>query len=114
MDQRYKNVVKRFHSEIATGQVVIHRGYSDQVCDIFEDDYFDWIYIDGNHMYEFVRKDLELYYHKVKHGGIIAGDDYVEGGWWQGGVRKAVDEFIASEHVRVVELKDTQYMLRKE
>lgn len=36
----------------------------------------DFVYIDGNHEYAFVKKDIELYYPKVKIGGIIGGDDY--------------------------------------
>lgn len=113
MDQRYRNVVKRFRLEIVRGQVVIHRDYSHKVCDLFEDHYFDWIYIDGNHLYEFVTRDLALYFDKVKRGGFIAGDDYVEGGWWHGGVKKAVDEFIASGRVRAVYLEDRQFCLHK-
>lgn len=35
----------------------------------------DFIYIDGNHSYEFVKKDIENYYPFIKKGGIIAGDD---------------------------------------
>ncbi len=37
----------------------------------------DFIYIDGNHDYKFVKKDIELYYKVLKEGGILAGDDIV-------------------------------------
>ena len=36
----------------------------------------DFIYIDGNHEYKFVKKDIELYYKVLKEGGILAGDDF--------------------------------------
>lgn len=36
----------------------------------------DFVYIDGVHSYEYVKKDIELYYPKVKKGGIISGDDF--------------------------------------
>mgnify|MGYP003676305803 CR=1 FL=1 len=36
---------------------------------------FDAIFIDGNHSYEYVKKDLENYYPLVKEGGIIALHD---------------------------------------
>jgi len=35
----------------------------------------DFIYIDGNHAYEFVKKDMENYYSLLKEGGILAGHD---------------------------------------
>ncbi|MBE9594452.1 MAG: class I SAM-dependent methyltransferase [Proteobacteria bacterium] len=113
MDKRYENVVKRFRSEIENGQVVIHRGYSSEVCNDFEDNYFDWVYIDGNHLYEFVRKDLELYYRKVKDGGLITGDDYGYVGWRHVDVKKAVDDFVAKGFVKVIQIKNRQFILSK-
>jgi predicted O-methyltransferase YrrM len=55
----------------------------------FENNYFDFIFIDGNHEYEIVRKDIETWFLKLKTDGIIAGDDYDP---CHGGVIKAVDE----------------------
>ena len=52
-----------------------HR-YSADVLAGYEDDHFDWIYIDGNHRYEPVLADLRLARAKVKPGGLITGDDY--------------------------------------
>jgi hypothetical protein len=113
MDKRFQNVLKRFQAEIENGKVVVHRGYSYEVHDDFEDQYFDWIYVDGNHLFEFVKRDLELYYSKVKENGLIAGDDYVEGGWWLGGVKKAVDEFVAKGYLEIVSVKNVQFLARK-
>jgi len=36
----------------------------------------DLIWIDGNHDYNFVLKDMEMYWDKVKSGGYLSGDDY--------------------------------------
>ena len=77
MNERYQHVLKRFAREINRGQVAINRGYSHEVHNNFEDNYFDWIYIDGNHQYEFVKQDLELYYSKIKMGGFITGFDRI-------------------------------------
>lgn len=55
----------------------------------FEDNSISCIHIDGDHSYEGVTKDLNLYWIKVKHGGIIINDDY----HW-GGVKRAINEFI--------------------
>lgn len=50
----------------------------------------DFVYIDGNHEYEFVKKDIESWYPKIKTNGLIGGHDYIND---FPGVIKAVDEF---------------------
>ncbi len=56
----------------------------------------DFLYIDGNHDYEYVKKDLELYWDEIKHGGIIAGHDIQEKG-----VSRAVIEFANKNRLRI-------------
>ncbi len=113
MDSRYNRVVKRFGTEIKKGQVVVNRGYSEEILSVFDNEYLDWVYIDGNHLYDFVKKDLDLCYTKLKKGGFIMGDDYNEGGWWKGGVKKAVDEFVNTGLVKIIQIKNSQYILQK-
>jgi len=36
----------------------------------------DFVYVDGNHSYWAVKKDIENYYKKLKNGGIIGGHDF--------------------------------------
>ena len=113
MDDRYEAVLLRFEPEIRRGLVKIHRGYSGNILDEFPDQYFDWVYIDGNHLYEFVKQDLELCFKKTKPNGYITGDDYEEGGWWQGGVKKAIDEFVLEKPVQLIMIRSGQFVLRK-
>jgi predicted O-methyltransferase YrrM len=50
------------------------RKFSEQaIYDIAEE--LDFVYIDGNHSYEYVITDLELWYNKLKSGGFIICDD---------------------------------------
>lgn len=49
------------------------------------------IYLDGNHEYEFVARDIANFRHLVIPGGVLFGDDYI--GW--PGVIQAVDEYRA-------------------
>lgn len=51
-------------------------------------------------MYEYVKADLENSFEKVRSGGYITGDDCNLEGWWDGGVTKAVDEFVDSKKIR--------------
>lgn len=36
----------------------------------------DFVYIDGNHSYKYVKKDIENYYSKLKEGGVLSGHDF--------------------------------------
>lgn len=113
MDERYRAVLRRFRGNIRRGQVEVRRGTSAEVLAPMPNDSLDWIYIDGNHLYEYVRQDLQLALAKVRPGGYIAGDDYTEGGWWAGGVKRAVDELTGSPAVRLLRLRDGQFIFRK-
>ena len=113
MDIIHESVIDRFRSEIRSGIVEVHRNSSAGSCSQFPDNYFDWIYIDGNHQYEFVKQDLDMYQPKIKPSGLVAGDDYGVPGWWQDGVTKAVDEAIASGRFEKVVIEHNQFLLRK-
>lgn len=45
-------------------------------ADEYPDEYFDFVYIDGNHEFFYVADDLRAWIPKVRKGGIIAGHDY--------------------------------------
>jgi len=62
----------------------------------FPDGFFDYVYIDGDHLYESVKLDLQLWYPKVKKGGVLGGHDVlmVE-------VSTALDEFIRENKIDV-------------
>ena len=116
LEDIHKSVLKRFRTAIKTHKVIVHRNLSINVCQLFSNNYFDWIYIDGNHDYTFVKQDLELYFRKVKPNGFIAGDDYTIRSNWQSGygdVKKAVDEFVEKWPVKVVIIEKHQYILQK-
>ena len=59
-------------------KISVCRGFSDQEIPKFTDEFFDMIYIDGNHEPEFVLEDAVLSFRKLKKGGWIIFDDY---GW---------------------------------
>ena len=74
--------------------------YSEFAAKLIPDD-LDFVYIDGNHDYEGVKKDIELYHEKVKQGGLVAGHDY-DGA----DVEKAVKEFYKDTKVNLGENSD--------
>ena len=67
-------------------------------------------------MYEFVKKDLESFYPKIKKDGYITGDDYHgddHEAWWHGDIKKAVDEFVSPGVCEKVLMRNNQFILRK-
>lgn len=98
MDRIYEGVR---HQLERLPNVSILRGFSEEVLAEFSDGYFDWLYIDGNHEYEYVLKDLELAFLKIRPGGLITGDDYTwtprEGPKGYFPVKQAVQQFIGAK-----------------
>jgi len=84
-EQRCKKLLKPWNDKI-----VYIKKYSSEAVGYLPNN-LDFVYIDGNHQYEFVKKDIELYYPKVKPGGVIGGDDFC-GNFV--GVIRAVLEFV--------------------
>ena len=52
-------------------------GDSAEVMNQFEDNYFDWIFIDTEHTEEQTNKELQVCKNKIKHDGYIALHDYI-------------------------------------
>ncbi len=71
--------------------ITLYKDFSYNIVTNFEDEAFDFIYIDANHEYEDVKRDMELYLPKLLKSGIISGHDYHQR--WPG-VIKAVNELI--------------------
>jgi hypothetical protein len=53
------------------------KGTTDTLHHLFNDEFFDLVYIDGDHSYSGVMKDILYWLPKVKQGGYIGGHDYV-------------------------------------
>ncbi len=68
-------VPERFKDEIAAGTVEIHEGDSSSILATFPDEYFDFIYIDADHRYTGVKKDIEVGKSKLKTEGLMIFND---------------------------------------
>jgi len=85
-DEQYRTVCGYF---APYKNVEIVRKKSEDAACMFENNYFNYVYIDGEHSYAAVTRDLNNYFYKVKVGGYIIGDDY---GWT--GIMPAVQDFL--------------------
>lgn len=77
--------------------------YSWNVSEYFDDGSIDFVYIDGDHSYLGCKKDIELFYPKVKPGGCIGGDNFSVK---FNGVARAVLEFVSNEQLELSYRRD--------
>ena len=75
-DELFNSVQNKLKSKFGDRVIFIRKFSENAVNDIPNN--IDFLYIDGNHRYKYVLKDLELFYPKVKNIGIIIGDDAVD------------------------------------
>lgn len=113
MDAIYESVSARLGSH---SNVEIHRGRSENILERFDDGSLDWIYIDGNHYYEYVYRDIELSLRKVRSGGLVTGDDYNWGKEEGFPVRQAIHDVVARNNLdeRQLEILGSQFLLKVE
>lgn len=70
------------------GTVTILREDSAKAAARFADGSVDLLFLDADHAYEAVRRDLLAWLPKIRPGGILCGHDYT----WKEGVRRALHE----------------------
>ena len=93
MEVKYQGVVDAFKDD---PRVKIHRAMSDAALAAMPDASLDWVYLDGNHNAPFIDNDIAQSLKKVKHDGIIAGDDFNWMSDAQGApVKRAVEAMVA-------------------
>lgn len=112
LDRQYKDFIKSVNDKPF---VKVYREYSFDAVKDFDDNYFDLVYIDGDHSYEGCLRDIENWYPKVKTGGFLVGDDFRE--WKRGkiefGVIDAVSEFAGKNYLDVHELPNSGWVIIK-
>ena len=54
----------------------VHHRDSVEALQSFPDEYFDWIYIDAQHTYDGVKRDIGAARRKIRADGLLVFDDY--------------------------------------
>lgn len=70
----YRQTFNRFSNN---KKVQIHKKYSTEALDSFEDQSLDFIYLDANHSFKATYEDLSNWSKKVKPNGLLSGHDYI-------------------------------------
>jgi predicted O-methyltransferase YrrM len=100
----YEKTLK--YLEPILNNITIIKNNSTDAAQMFENDYFDIVYIDATHEYGYVKQDILTWLPKVKLGGYICGDDYHSS--WPG-VIQAVDELLTGVNI----IGNTQWITKK-
>lgn len=93
--------------------IVKVKANSKKASETFEDNFFDFVYIDAGHSYLEVFEDLTLWKPKVKNGGLIGGHDFhnLEGY----GVTNAIFEYFNIDANKLDDIKvyeDSSWIMR--
>lgn len=88
-ESRYSSSVRRL-TPFGERSVIIRKDSMDAVWEIPEES-LDFVYIDGNHEFDYVMSDLIWWAKRVKYGGMVSGHDYYR--FRGGGVVPAVDVY---------------------
>ena len=99
-DSLHENVKAKFNYD----NVFVHRLTSEEGVKMFMDSTIDLVYIDGNHAYDFVKQDLNLWLPKIKKGGMLCGHDYQ-----LKSVIKAVTEFLNEQSLSIEQLSSEKH-----
>lgn len=109
----YNTFINNIENSGVKDKIIINRGYSNSEILKFKDEFFDLIYIDGNHEPEYVLEDAVLSFRKLKKNGVLIFDDY---GW--GGpdlTQRGIDAFASAYHKRIsfLGIKECQVFIQK-
>jgi hypothetical protein len=109
-DQERRLVTAKLRLVAFKKKCVWMRQTSFEAAEKIADDSLDFVYLDGAKTIDIVRKDLALYYSKLRIGGVLAGHDF--SGDWQT-VTRAVMEF-ADKNNLVLNTKKVDWWMYKQ
>lgn len=100
-DQCFRQVSQLAESD---QRIVILKGLSTEMVKDVPKCSLDWVFIDGNHTYKNVLEDMELWFNRLKIGGILSGHDYLHKPEYPAccEVKPAVDRWMKDHNIQFV------------
>jgi len=109
------NIYETFRRNLVTNgledRVQVHRGFSGDLIPSFTNEFFDIIYIDGNHEPQYILEDAVLAFRKLKPNGYLIFDDY---GWRDASI--GIDAFLQAYqkcYTMIMPNHNTQVFIQK-
>ena len=96
LDGFYRDTGRR----LAGYQATLIRAWSVDAARTIPDGWLDFVYLDGNHIYQQVTADLAAWAPKVRIGGMVSGHDYCRRKRMNYGVIEAVREWTAAHGIK--------------
>jgi len=95
-DAQYQAVAQKLAPFGSRAKLI--RETSESASHYFMDHQLDFVFIDGNHLYDAVKADIVRWWPKIKNGGILFGHDYnLADANLIDNVCRAVDEFFSEK-----------------
>ena len=88
-------------------QLHIVKATSIKASRLFDEEYFDLVFLDAGHQYQSIFEDIKIWLPLIKNGGFLSGHDY--GYRHSPGVKIAVDEILGD----LVTIMDTLWYIKK-
>jgi glycosyltransferase involved in cell wall biosynthesis len=92
-EERLKSILFVAEKRMKDKNVTWLKMFSEDAYKQIADESLDFVYIDGNHTYDFAMLDILLWERKVRKGGIVSGHDYYNDSKHNMFVRQAVDDY---------------------
>ncbi|CAB9507124.1 expressed unknown protein [Seminavis robusta] len=73
--RKAQNILKPYTDRSITEFFVMR---SVDAAPLFQDSYYDYVYLDARHDYCAVKEDIDAYWPKLRPGGILAGHDFID------------------------------------
>lgn len=96
-DKNYNNA-KKLLSQFGDRSVIL-KGLTHEMASQVEDNSLGLLYLDGDHSFEGVMRDLNAWYPKVAKGGYVAGHDYLCADY---DVQRAVRKFASENNIHEI------------
>jgi hypothetical protein len=91
--------------------------FSEEAVQDIPYDSLDFVYIDGDHSYDYVMTDIILWTRRVRPGGIVSGHDYISPGDYRHkfdiNVKEAVDDYVKLHKITPLYLTDKTIGINK-
>jgi hypothetical protein len=100
----FDDVRLKFKQEEKEGKVKLIRNGTVRFLNNIDDNHLDWVYLDSNHQYDHVNRELNGSFKKVKKGGIIMGHDFCFRGAYELGVIAPVIEACQAGKITMIAL----------